>query len=97
MKPNQHDLLTGNKDNEKKVEKNKSMLKEQFMDRHVAEVRRMRKEERKMGGRGVEEREREDERVWGKIEGADAIIWEDYSTLYVSLGSGSTLSLLLFI
>lgn len=43
------------------------------------------------------EREEEDERVWGKIEGADAIIWEDYSTLYVSLGSGSTLSLLLFI
>lgn len=68
------------------------------MDRHVAEVRRMRKEERKMGGRGVEEREREeDERVWGKIEGADAIIWEDYRTLYVSLGSGSTHSLLLFI
>lgn len=79
----------------KKQKKNESMLKEQCMDRHVEDVRRMRKEEREGWEGGVwKKKEREkDERVWGKIEDTDAIIWEDYSTLYVSLGSGSTHSL----
>ena len=61
------------------------MLKQQCMDRHVAQVRRMRNKKEEIGGgeEWKEERERkEDEKSVGEDEDADAIIWEDHSTLY---------------